>query len=394
MQSDPASLSYLVVDNDPFARGLMVRVLGRLGATHVTVADDGLHALMLLSAIARLPEIVLCDLRMPKVDGIELLRQLGERKILARSFGLYVLGAVAKPPEKSAVEAMIRTYEPHRIEVPTRQVDPITEAELVEGLDTAMEVIYQPKVTTAGRQVVGVEALARWNHPTRGMLGPSAFVPLAEETGHMQRLTDEVLRRAIPQMVDWTESGLDLELAVNVSADILHRRSLAADLPRYSAQVGLDPARLTLEITETRLMGQLTEQLEVAARLRLARVGLSIDDFGTGYSSLEQLKRVPFTELKIDRAFVHGAVDDARARTILRSSVDLGRALDMQICAEGVETQEDWDLISSLGCDKVQGYFVARPMHAREIPGWIKTWESRSAARRACLRAVDGLASC
>lgn len=166
--------------------------------------------------------------------------------------------------------------------------------------------------------------------------------------------------------------GLDLKIAVNVSADSLVRLDLPELILDTADRCGVEPTRIVLEVTETKLMRDLKGPLEILTRLRMRGVSLSIDDFGTGHSSMEQLKRIPFTELKVDRAFVHGAAKDMSARAILESSVSLGRSLSMTIVAEGVEDQTDWDLIASIGVDVVQGYFVARPMPADEFEAWLR----------------------
>ena len=395
MALDAASLNFMIIDDDASVRDLIVQVLKGLGAMRITLADDGYHALELMGPSDPVPEIIFCDLRMPRMDGITLLRHFGGRRLvagvvlvqdrddphlletaelLARSYGLYVLGALEKPLLASDVAALIKRFDQDKTNVHHRQLVPITETELLAGLDgSALEIRYQLKVSTRERRVLGVEALARWNHPTRGLLGPAAFVPLAEVSGHMERLTDAVLRRSMSQAVGWK---VDLDLAVNVSVEALHRSSFADDVPALAMRAGLDVARMILEITETRLMGYLTEPLEVAARLRLAGVRLSVDDLGTGYASLEQLQRIPFTELKIDRAFVHGAPSNPRARAILESSTALGHKLGLSICAEGAETREEWDLVSRCGCDEVQGYYLAMPMPADDISNWIEQWEA------------------
>ncbi len=139
-----------------------------------------------------------------------------------------------------------------------------------------------------------------------------------------------------------------------------------------------ETSRLTLEITESHLMENAATALEILTRLSLMKIGLSVDDYGTGYSSLEQLQRIPFTEMKIDRAFVNGATQDSSARAILGSSIELARKLDMRVVAEGVENREDWDLVAKLGCDIVQAYFIARPMPAEQLEKWLRDWEEMS----------------
>ena len=173
----------------------------------------------------------------------------------------------------------------------------------------------------------------------------------------------------------WRADGLDLKIGVNFSVDNLNQLDLPEWIVSVASEEGMDPSKVILEVTESRLMEDVTKPLEILTRLRLKRIGISIDDFGTGFSSMEQLKRIPFEELKIDRAFVFGAAGDPSARAILESSVDLGKRMGMSLVAEGAETQEDWDLVAELGCDMVQGYFVAKPMPGDELPSWIAEWE-------------------
>jgi len=229
-------------------------------------------------------------------------------------------------------------------------MQPITAQELEEGLENgALQVVFQPKISVATRELVGVEALARWRHPDRGMLGPAAFIPLAEESGKNKALTEAIFACAMAQAGEWHAAGLDLQVAVNVSVDVLDSVDLPERLVASAEAEGINPSRVIIEVTESRLMTDPRAPLEVLTRLRLKGIMLSIDDFGTGYSSMEQLKRIPFTEFKIDRGFVHGAADEPATRAILESSVALGKTLGLKVVAEGLETQEDWYLVAELG---------------------------------------------
>ncbi|RKZ36433.1 MAG: hypothetical protein DRQ37_04145, partial [Gammaproteobacteria bacterium] len=388
-------LRVLVVDDEPFILNLTKRVLNNLGIADVETAENGKVALDTLAENAAF-DVILCDLNMPEMDGIEFLRHLGERnthaslvlvsgedqrvlstaEALARSHGLDVLGTIQKPIKPDPLVELLGGYEGHQTRGSFRPFEPLTEEELLEGLEgDAVVPVFQPKVSTTTRRVVGVETLARWRHPDRGILGPGAFIALAEECGQIDKLTDIIFHQAVTQGGEWRASGLDLKMAVNFSVDSLNR----LDLPEYvvaeTEGQGMDPSQVIIEVTESRLMKDFKAPMEILARLRLKGIGLSIDDFGTGYSSMEQLKRIPFTEIKVDRAFVFGACEDPAARAILESSISLGKKLDMSIVAEGAETQEEWDLVAELGVDLVQGYFVAKPMPGEEIAPWVEKWE-------------------
>jgi EAL domain-containing protein (putative c-di-GMP-specific phosphodiesterase class I) len=334
---------------------------------------------------------------MPGMDGVELLRHLGSRHIragvvlfsgedsrilrtaedVARRHHLYVLGTLGKPVTARDLAQVLGSFDGERTSIGRQPVVPVTPAELRAGLaGDALELHFQPQVSVTTRAVVGAEALARWRHPERGLLPPPAFIPLAEETGDIDRLTDLVFARAMAVAGAWRASGLLLRMAVNFSVNSLARVDLPSLVVSRAEAEGVPASQITLEVTESGIARDLRASLEILARLRLHGVGLALDDFGQGYSTLEQLKRFPFTELKIDRAFVTGAAEDAAARVILESSIDLGRRLGLNLVAEGVETRQDWDLVASLGCREVQGYHVARPMPAEEIEAWTERWSA------------------
>ena len=178
-------------------------------------------------------------------------------------------------------------------------------------------------------------------------------------------------------MSHWRQQGLDINLSVNISVDSLDRLDLPEYIVNCAQQHQLDVSKIMLEITESRLMQDITSALDILTRLSLKGIGLSIDDFGTGYSSMEQLQRVPFKELKIDRSFVNSALHNRAARAILESSVELAQKLNMTIVAEGVETDENLSMVHDLGCTSAQGYFIGKPMPGDELIGWHEEWKSR-----------------
>ncbi|MFC1673854.1 EAL domain-containing protein [Pseudomonadota bacterium] len=389
-----AKHAYLIVDDEAFMRTLIGRILKGLGAENVDDCEDGQSALDHLKA--QPADVVLCDLNMPGMDGIEFLRHLTETdfggavilvsgedpRVLetARNLGeahdLTVLGALAKPVTPDGLKALLdklevtgggrRAYGP---------VDALDVDELRAGIEgDELEVFYQPKVRVSDKRVIGVESLVRWRHKERGLVPPVAFIPVAEENGLIDALTDAVYATATQQGGKWLAAGRNIKVAVNISVDSLNRLDLPEYVVNTAAANGLDPSHIVLEVTETKLMQDIKSPLEILTRLRLKGVSLSIDDFGTGHSSMEQLKRIPFTELKIDRAFVYGATHDASARAILESSVTLAKSMGMSTVAEGVEDQEDWDLVDKLGVDVVQGFFIAKPMPADEFDAWLADW--------------------
>jgi diguanylate cyclase (GGDEF)-like protein len=235
--------------------------------------------------------------------------------------------------------------------------------ELRQGIENGeLEVHYQPKADLASGRIVGAEALVRWRHPTRGLVMPDDFVPIAEHTGLLRPLTLSVLETAIRDCRRWEEEGVTLELAVNLSVRNLLDLELPNDIARLLAQYGLPAERLELEITETTIMSDPARTLAVLARLREQGLGIAIDDFGIGHSSLSYLKRLPVNELKIDRSFVMNMASSENDHVIVRSTIELAKNLGLRVVAEGVESLAVWQQLRELGCDQAQGYFLSRPV--------------------------------
>ena len=231
---------------------------------------------------------------------------------------------------------------------------------------------YQPKVDAGSGDVLGVEALVRWQHPERGVVPPGEFIPLAEHTGLIGPLTDYTLDVALRQCQQWRQDGIELSVAVNVSVrrllDLEFPAAVAALLERYEVPAHL----LVLEITESTIMADPAHALQVLGRLNSMGVRLSIDDFGTGYSSMAYLKNLPVHELKIDRSFVSQITTSTSDTAIVRATVDLGRNLGLRVVAEGVEDAATWQELNALGCDAIQGYYVSRPVGAEEFGSWLR----------------------
>ncbi|MGH2557139.1 MAG: putative bifunctional diguanylate cyclase/phosphodiesterase [Actinomycetota bacterium] len=244
-------------------------------------------------------------------------------------------------------------------------------AELRHAMERGEIVVhYQPKADLRDGSLTGAEALVRWNHPVRGPIGPNEFIPIAEQTGLVKPLTLYVLEEALKQVSRWNAQGLDLAVAVNLSARNLLDLELPDQVARLLARWSIPPAKLGLEITESFIMADPIRAKAVVDRLHEMGVVLAIDDFGTGYSSLAYLKRLPIHELKIDRSFVAGMMEDDNDAVIVRSTIELGRNLGLKVIAEGVETQAIWEELGSMGCDVAQGYLLSRPLPPNELVEW------------------------
>jgi diguanylate cyclase (GGDEF)-like protein len=258
--------------------------------------------------------------------------------------------------------------------------------------DDELVLHYQPKVDLETGRVSGVEALVRWQHPERGLLAPDTFVPLAEQTGLMKSLTTNVLEQALRQTAAWADEGLSVRMAVNVSARDLHDDAFCDRVSDALNRTGVPASMLELELTERVVMADPARAMENLTALSRLGVRLSLDDFGTGYSSLAYLRRLPVTEIKIDKSFVLRMDVDDEDATIVRSTIDLAHGLGLRVIAEGVETAETWQRLSDLGCDAAQGYFLSRPHPADVVTDWLTARDTVPAMRIVRERPAGGAA--
>jgi EAL domain-containing protein (putative c-di-GMP-specific phosphodiesterase class I) len=258
--------------------------------------------------------------------------------------------------------------------------------------DGEIVLFFQPKADLHTGHIVGVEALARWRHPELGLIGPTEFVPIAEQTGLIGPLTSHVLDEALRQQREWSDEGLELSVAVNLSARSFLDTQLAVEIPRLLELRGVPAEMLELEITESMLM--LDPARAKATLERLSRIGLSlsVDDFGTGYSSLANLKRLPVDGIKIDKSFVMDMAHDPSDAAIVRSTIELAHNLGLRVVAEGVESEGAWRQLEALGCDYAQGYYLSRPLPAEAATRLIRDRGTARPPAPPALRVVHGLA--
>lgn len=392
-----SNLSVLIVDDDDIIHLVTTVILNDLGIFKVESALSGLLALDIVRKNTDAIDVVMCDINMPDMDGIELMRHLAELHFsgsiiitsgedvrilrtvekLAIEHELHVLGVLQKPVMPAKIREMLGMLDQAKTEGTLIKAEGVNAKELKHAIDSdQLATYFQPKVDLKTAQVVGMEVLVRWKHPQKGLIMPDAFIPLAEENNLISELTQVVCKKAMEQAAVLQSLGFDLNIAINISVDTLNDLDWPDQMAKQIELAGIAASNITFEITESRLMEHISVALDILSRLSLKRFKLSIDDFGTGYSSMEQLQRIPFSELKIDRAFVSSAAHDKSALAILESSVLLAKKLDMKVVAEGVENQQEWDLMAELGCDQIQGYFVSRPMPFELLIDWLKQWQA------------------
>jgi predicted signal transduction protein with EAL and GGDEF domain len=234
-----------------------------------------------------------------------------------------------------------------------------------------LELHYQPKVEARGGRVTGCEALLRWRHPLHGYVPPSEFIPHAERTGAIRSITAWVMRAALEDQSRWEKAGMPLDVSVNVSPVDFADGGFADEVAALITATGVNASRIILEVTESGAMKDMASTLSMMEQLRVLGVRFSIDDFGTGHSSLAHLKRLPVDEVKIDRSFVK-ELDERHDDAIVRSTIGLGHALNLKVVAEGVEDPAGWAVLSRLGCDLIQGYYVSKPLPAGEFSAWVR----------------------
>lgn len=383
----------MVVDDDSFQRRTVARILRSAGVGEVLEATDGKHA---LQTIHQSPSInlVICDLDMPEMDGMELIRHLGHCKStvsliissakplvllksvekMAKAYGVSIVGVIPKPMTLASIKQIIAEL---------AVAKPVEQNLLCEAIFTLDDVLsgiarkefepfFQPKIKFTTRQVVGAEALARWHHPTRGVVGPYSFIGLLEQGQLIDELTFMMIEKAACACRRWHEQGFPITVSVNLSLVSLTDTTLVDRITKIVQGAGLSPHFMILEITETAAMTEVAIALEILVRLRMRGFGLSVDDFGTGFSSLQQLTKVPFTELKIDQSFVSNCAQSTTLHHIVMSSVEMARALELTSVAEGVESEADWQALQAMGCDVAQGYFIAKPMNEDSFIAFLK----------------------
>ncbi len=322
------------------------------------------------------PTLLMVDLGMPGTDGIQLLRQLAADKctahvilmsgadskvvesatLLGRAHGLKMGGVLQKPVQLATLRKFLARFQVAKA---------LLSADLAGAIATDQLFLeYQLKLDCRAARMTGAEALVRWRHPTLGIIHPDQFIPLAEETDLIHKLTDWVVVAAARQLAAWHVHNPVLEIAVNVSAKDVQDLSLPDRLHKHCRSAGIDCASMTLELTETGARREAGDdgRLTSAAPQRVQK--LSIDDFGTGFSSLVQLQKMPFSEVKIDRSFVMQMLENEGCKVIVEIVIDLARKLGLRSVAEGVEDEASLLSLMRLGCDMAQGYHLSRPIAA------------------------------
>jgi len=389
---DVAKNRVLIIDDDQRICRIIKRIADSLELESFVVNDPAIFESVYLDYQ---PNVILLDLQMPKMDGVELLRKLADQrskaaiilvsgmdkgvlettKDLGKSLGLNMAGFLHKPLDIDAAKVILEKHFDPLIERSSKTPE-ITADELKIAIEQKQLVVhYQPQIHLESGKLVGAEALVRWQHPEHGLLFPDTFIPLAEKDQSLiGPLTYLVLETALQYDMKVIQHDNELNLSINLSAKLLGDLSLPDQVEELLTTHRFDSSRLLLEVTESGAMEDPSLTMDNLTRLRLKNIRLSIDDFGTGFSSLVQLYRMPFNEIKVDKSFVMKAMTDKEAAAIVRITIDLGHSLGLEVVAEGIEDQETLDWLKELGCDIGQGYFISRPTDAIQFSDWAKEY--------------------
>ena len=386
MNQNPHRL--LIVDDEKSIRDYLAKVSRSLGFDVATAADQDT---MRQKLVSHTPTVIMLDLQMPGFDGIQALKLLKDEKseakvILVSGMDSRTLATASQLGEILDLNMGGVLEKPVLIDALRKQLDSakssrnaISHDDLRRAIENGeFRPVYQPKIVQGfeGRWTIAeTEALARWHREDSVVVLPSEFISVAEEAGMLPSLTRSLLRQVIGQLHRWDDKGMHLTAAVNISPSILTDRAFPDQLEALMLEHELDNERLTLELTESAVMQNAGLAMEILGRLRIKGFGLAIDDFGTGYSSLEQLYRMPFNELKIDRFLVRELGKSGEAADIVEAIIALGHKLKLTVCAEGVESQQALTQLQNAGCDKFQGYFVGRPMSADALATRVRDFE-------------------
>ncbi|MDX1489934.1 MAG: EAL domain-containing response regulator [Pseudohongiellaceae bacterium] len=387
----------LILDDERAVATTVARAVESLSFEAI-VAESAEHFFELLTQYE--PEFVIIDLSMPDMDGVEVLIELESlqcrSKIIilsglgaavmsaairsAREHNLITLGCLGKPFLLNDLKTLLNKKPEFDDSWPKPSDSAVQTSEpSYEELRQAIEqgelfVVYQPKILRGSGEIAGFEALVRWKHPERGLIFPDDFIPIAENSDLIDPLTFYVVDEAL-QWYSKHFSSSSIQLSINVSARNLRNVDFADRLAAMCHSYKFDLSRLICEITETSVMDDSVKALTVLTRIRIKGMQLSLDDFGTGYSSMQQLMQLPFSEIKIDKSFVFSVFESDSSLSVVESVLALGAKLGLRTSAEGIENQEVLQHLSDLGCDMLQGYFIARPMNGEQALEWVSNYQ-------------------
>lgn len=391
------SMNILIVDDHAFVRRALATMISQLGTHQITHASDGDDAMRIIATAT--PDIIICDLAMPNMDGLALLRELSTQQFagsvilssasdasllraaanLVTAFGLNLLGVLPKPSSQQQLTHFFNQHQQRYIQpnkTPQLIVDN-SKAQLQKALDNTQFIpVLQPQIAFSSGECVGLEALCRWQHPEHGLLSPYFFIEQIEQAGLMAQLTLSIIAQSVQALQTLPAEFANTTLSINLTPSCLTSDMVNTILADHALMTLAKQKRISLEITEQTELLSDSLSLELLSRLRMNGFNLSVDDFGTGYSSLQQLSQYPFNEIKLDRSFVSQASSDTQSAAIVDMAIQLANKLHMKVVVEGVETHAQWLCMQQLGADICQGFLSAKPMEPHKLAAWLPLWQA------------------
>lgn len=389
-----------IIDDDLAFSALLAEISQSVCADIEVFADPLLFIEKSFSA----SDIIILDIKMPKMDGVEILRQLAVKKCLAKiilisgfdsgvlhstsmlanELGLNIVAQISKPAQPQQIQSVLKNIKAENNNIltqlksdsPTKRSFSFSKYEIEYALNNNQLILfYQPQINLKNNQLIGVEALVRWQHPQYGVIYPDDFIPLIQKYHLLELLTDKVIRLAIEQEKLFKDYGYNFIVSINISASNVTSLTLPETIEDLINTAELQPSMICFEVTESELMGELISSMDTLTRMRIKGFKLSIDDFGTGYSSLLQLYRIPFNELKIDQSFIKNLMHSPESKIIVDTCITLAHKLGMSVVAEGIEDSETLNELTKMGCDVGQGYHLCKPMPISNLLFWVHEYK-------------------
>ena len=384
--------SVLLVDDDPIQIAILTSYFGRLNVHRIQNASNSAIGLEMLANDRDGIDLIVTDLQMPEMDGIEFLRHLKEQGYagklviissvkkdllghaarLAEMHNLDLLGQISKPLNKDALDAVFlkaATETPQGNKCAQTQLSMQEFSQALAGDEIVP--FYQPKVCVQTGRVIGAEALARWQRADGRMVSPEVFISFAEENGLIKQLTFNLFQKALIDLRSFLRSDPNLKMAINIAPEMVSDVDLPDQLNQKMAAYGITSRNISFEVTENSILNLDLKTLEVLSRLRILEFEVAIDDFGTGSSNIQTLRDFPYSELKIDRSFISNATSNTFSRETVIAAVKLAKEQGMRIVAEGVEDLETWELLKTLGIEHAQGFLLAKALPRNDFLQFI-----------------------
>jgi EAL domain-containing protein (putative c-di-GMP-specific phosphodiesterase class I)/ActR/RegA family two-component response regulator len=380
--------SILIVDDDPTQIAILHAYFTSARAGNIHQAGDGNSALAIVNSLTEPLDLIVSDLGMPGMDGFEFLRHLKATAFsgkialfsghdhalienaasLARIHGLKIVGQLKKPLTKRALDMIFSTEQNSAAMPSARGSISVAIDDVIKGIQEKQFIpYYQPKIDFLSGKVVGAEALARWRLADNSIISPAHFIALAEQNNLIEGITMSILDSVLDDINREKATWNGAKISINLPPAMLNDVRLPDTINRKLAEKDVRPSSICFEITESGILEFNPSTLEILSRLRIAGFDLAIDDFGTGAANISNLRMFPYSELKIDQSFINNILTDAFSEETVRVSLSLARQLNMRVVAEGIESQRIFDHIKSKGIDQAQGYFIGRPMPAKQM---------------------------